>query len=43
MTIYLLEYKEDEERLVNFSSKEASQSILEMTISLTDGAMLMEI
>ena len=40
---FLLEYKEDEERQANFSTSEASQSILKMAASFADGAILMEI
>ena len=39
MTVSLLECREDKERQVDFSSKEASQSVLEMTASFADGAI----
>ena len=42
MAVFLLECREDE-RLVEFPSKEASQSILEMMASFTDAAILLEI
>ena len=43
MTDLLLECKEDEERQANFSTKEASQSIIEMMASFADVAIIMEI
>ena len=42
MAVFLLECREDE-RYVDFPSKEASQSTLEMTASFTDAAILLEI
>ena len=39
----MLECRKDEEKHANFPSKEAFQSILEMTASFTDSAILMEI
>ena len=42
MAVFLLECREDEERQVNFSSKEASHFIFETTASFTNGAILME-
>ena len=38
MAVFLLECREDEERQADFSSKEASSSILETTASFSDGA-----
>ena len=43
MVFFLLECREDEERQGNFPSKEATQSVLEMTASFTDGTILTEI
>ena len=43
MAVVLLECREAEERQADFPSKEASQSVLEMTPSFTDGAILTEI
>ena len=40
---FLLECRKDEERQANFPNKEASQFVLEMMASFTDGAILMEI
>ena len=40
---FLLECRENEERQAEFSSKEVSSPILEMMVSFTDGAILMEI
>ena len=42
MTAFILEYRENEKQ-ANFLSKEASQSILEMTASFANAAMLTEI
>ena len=42
MAVFLLECREDKYRQADFPGKEASQSILEMTASFTDGAILME-
>ena len=42
MAVFLLECK-DEERQANFPSKEASQSVLEMTAIFTNGTNLTEI
>ena len=42
MAVFLLECREDKERQADFRSKEASPSILETTISFTDGVILME-
>ena len=41
MAVFLLECSEDEERQADFCRKEAS-SLLETTVSFTDGAILME-
>ena len=43
MAVFLLEHREVEEKQANFLSKEASQSVLEMTASFTNAAMLTEI
>ena len=43
MAVFLLECKEDKERQADFPSKEASQSILEITTSFADDAILTEI
>ena len=43
MAVFLLEYKEDEERQADFPTKQASQSILEMMASFANGAILMQI
>ena len=43
MAVFLLECREDEERQVNFPSKQASSPVLETMASLTDGAILMDI
>ena len=43
MAAFLLECRDDEERQTNFPSTEASSSILEMTASFTDGAILTEV
>ena len=43
MAVFLLECREDEERQVDFSDKEASSFVLEMTASFTDGTTLMRI
>ena len=40
-TVFLLECKENEERQADFPSKEASQSILQIT-SFADGAIIMK-
>ena len=37
MAVFLQKYVVDEEKQPNFSGKEASQSILEMTASYTNG------
>ena len=42
MAVFLLECKEDEEGQADYSSKEGCQSILKMTASVVDGAILME-
>ena len=42
MAAFLLEHREDE-RQANFPSKEAYQSVLEMTASFVDGTILTEI
>ena len=42
MAVLLLECKEDEERQADFSSKKACQSILKMTASVVNGAILMK-
>ena len=39
MAVFLLECREDEERQVDFPSKEASSPVLEMTTSFTDGTI----
>ena len=43
MAVFLLEYKEDDKRQANFSTKQVSHTILEMTTSFADGAILMQI
>ena len=43
MFVFLLECREDEARQADFPSKETSSSILEMTVSFTNGAILTEI
>ena len=43
MAVFLLECREDEERLANFPSKEASSPILEIAVSFTNVAIVMEI
>ena len=43
MAVFLLECREDEERQVDFPGKEASSSILETTVSFTNGTTLMQI
>ena len=43
MAVCLLECREDEERQADFPSKEGSSSVLEMTVSFTNGAILLEI
>ena len=43
MAVFLLEYREVEERQTDFPSKETFQSILEMMGSFTDGAIFLEI
>ena len=43
MAVFLLECRDDEERQADFPSKQASSPVLEMTASLTDGAILSEI
>ena len=43
ITVLLLECRKDEERQSHFPSKEAFQSVLEMTASFTGGAILKEI
>ena len=37
MAVFLQKYSEDEEKQPNFPGKEASQSILEMTVGYTNG------
>ena len=43
MAVFLSKCREDEERHADFTSKDSSSSVLEMTASFTDGAILMEI
>ena len=43
MAVFLLEYREAEERQVDFPSKEASSPILETMARFTNSAILMEI
>ena len=43
MAVFLLECENDEERQANFSTKEASQSSLEVIAIFTDAAILPEI
>ena len=43
MFVFLLQCREDEGRQADFPIKEASQSVLEITASFTNGAILTEI
>ena len=43
MVVFLLQCREDEERQASFPSKEDSRSVLEITASFTNGAILTEI
>ena len=43
MAVFLLDCREDEEKQANFYRKKASSPLLEMTVSFTIGAILMEI
>ena len=43
MDVFLLEYREDEERQAYFCRKETSLPLLETTPSFTNGAILTEI
>ena len=43
MTVCLLECREDEERQANYLCKEASQSVIEIMVSITDTTILMKI
>ena len=42
MAVFLLQCREDEQRKANFPTKEASQSIVEMMASFTNGVILTE-
>ena len=42
MAVFLLQCREDEQRQADFPIKEASQSIVEMTASFTNGVILTE-